>query len=125
MKKFISIFSIIILFQSFSGFQICIDYCCEQIKSIHFSESQNHQSDGCCSEKESSCCTEQTVVKEQILLDYTFSCSVQLPCNFFLNELPDYSIVLPTVFENIISYNTNIPPPDNAEKQSKLQVFLC
>ena len=74
MKRFTAILVLITLVCNYTGVQLCVDFCCDSIESIHFGEEEAEafcHIDDCGSVPESDCCDSEQFQVEQQLLDYT------------------------------------------------------
>jgi len=60
---------------NFTGAQVCVEFCKDQIAAIHFGEDEGNRCDmdGCDMSKKSSCCTSKQVQIDQQLFDFTLA----------------------------------------------------
>lgn len=111
-----------------TGFEFCIDYCCDQIESIHIGEAEDScHLGGCSNNMPEDCCSSEEVEFEQYLMDFTLAGGaslVQLDEVIAFNSFqiliydPGFVIDQPAVAED------DVPIP-RIEIRDLTQVNLC
>lgn len=72
MKRILAITLLFTLLLNYTGLDLCVDYCCDKIESIHLGfteEDECHLGD--CQESSSACCDSETVHIAPSHFDYT------------------------------------------------------
>lgn len=126
MRKALSILLIFVLGVTYTGAEICVDFCSDQIESIHFfgdDDDACHEK-ACCDTKED-CCESSHLDIEQQLLNYVLT-SVE-SISVFVIDLPYQSDFHdPTVSPSEFVMDLDEGPLERRlDPQVLLQTFRC
>ena len=110
MKRFLAIATLVLMLVNYTGFEFCIDYCCDQIESIHLGASHDPCHDNSChAGVKGSCCDTDEVRLEQQLLEFTkVTVPVMEPIPMPLEFISVFTGILPEAPPNLFPHYANM-----------------
>ncbi len=128
MKRFTAILVLITLACYYTGVQLCVDFCCDSVESIHFGEEEGEalcHIDDCGAIPDSDCCDSEQFQVEPQLLDFTVNQfeDLKTPFVYIQNQL---NPIITTLYDGekptVQPYNI---PYHSVQVRDLTQVILC